>query len=102
MYADDSQVIVSVACPRCGELELPPAQVRLVTTPGGPEYQFRCNSCHHSVSHQADDAVVAVLAELDAAYVDTALTVDDAPLTVDDLLDLMLAPLTDFRAAEAA
>ncbi len=95
-YRDE--VVLSVLCPSCGEVDLTPDQLWLViaSAPGRSHYRFRCGGCELSVTHHANDAVVAVLAELVA--VEELEIPDEAleshvgpPLTRDDLLDLLLA-----------
>jgi hypothetical protein len=105
----DTGVLMTVQCPRCGEIDLTPDRVWLVVgdAPERTRYRFHCGGCDQAVSHPADDLVVAVLAELvGVEQVDLTLanlsTQDTPTLSVDDLLDLMLKPLTDFRAIETA
>jgi hypothetical protein len=93
-----NDVVLSALCPSCGEVDLTPDQLWLVlaSAPDRSHYRFRCSSCEQSVSHHADDAVVAVLATLVAVeeleIPDEALEPHDGPpLTTDDLLDLLLA-----------
>jgi hypothetical protein len=91
-------VVLSVLCPTCGEVDLTSDQVWLViaSEPDRSHYRFRCSTCESSVSRPADEAVIALLAELVAVEMldipAEALEAHDGPsLTTDDLLDLMLA-----------
>ncbi len=91
-------VVLSVLCPTCGEVDLTTDQVWLViaSEPDRSHYGFRCSTCERSVSRPADVEVIAVLAELVAVeeleIPAEALEAHDGPtLTTDDLLDLMLA-----------
>jgi acyl carrier protein len=95
-YRDD--VVLTVICPTCGEVDLTTDQVWLVIASAADRshYRFRCASCNQSVRRPADETVVALLAELVAVeefdIPDEALeTHDGPPLTSDDLLDLVLA-----------
>ena len=95
-YRND--VVLSVLCPSCGEVDLTSAQVWLViaSVPSRSHYGFRCSSCEQSVSRYADDAVVAVLADLVAVEeldipAEALESHDGPPLTPDDLIDLVLA-----------
>jgi hypothetical protein len=102
-YSND--VVLSVICPGCGEIDLTTDQVWLViaSAPERSLYLFRCSGCQQQVSHRADDAVLAVLTELAAVEeleIPEEEQHDGPPLTVDDLLDLMLKPLTDLRGIE--
>ena len=91
-------ILIDVDCPHCGDVALGTDQVWLVLAdaPGRSRYSFHCPSCSTLVSHVPSAAAVQVLVNLVAveelAVPAEALERHDAPpLTVDDLLDLMLA-----------
>jgi hypothetical protein len=95
-YRND--VVLSVLCPSCGEVDLTSDQVWLVisSVPSRSHYGFRCSGCEQSVSRHADEAVVAVLADLVAVEelevpAEALESHDGPPLTTDDLIDLVLA-----------
>jgi predicted RNA-binding Zn-ribbon protein involved in translation (DUF1610 family) len=95
-YRND--VVLSVLCPSCGEVDLTSDQVWLVITSAKSRshYRFRCSDCGQSVSRHADDTVVALLSELVAVEeleipAEALESHDGPPLTSDDLLDLVLA-----------
>jgi acyl carrier protein len=95
-YRDD--VVLTVICPSCGEVDLTTDQVWLVIASAADRshYRFRCAGCNLSVRRPADETVVALLAELVAVeefeIPAEALETHDGPaLTSDDLLDLVLA-----------
>ena len=95
-YRDD--VVLSVLCPACGEVDLTSDQVWLViaSVPSRSHYGFHCSSCGESVSRPADEQVVAVLAGLVAVEeleipAEALESHDGPPLTPDDLIDLVLA-----------
>lgn len=105
-YRDD--VVLSVFCPSCGEVDLTSDQVWLVIASAADRshYGFRCSTCDQSVRRHADETVVALLAALVAVeeldIPAEALEPHDGPLlTPDDLLDLMLA-LEEHAATERA
>jgi hypothetical protein len=105
-YRDD--VVLSVFCPSCGEVDLTSDQVWLVIANAADRshYRFRCASCDRSVSRHADETVVALLAELVAVEeleipAEALESHDGPPLTSDDLLDLVLA-LEQHAAAGSA
>jgi hypothetical protein len=91
-------VVLSVLCPTCGEVDLTSDRVWLViaSEPDRSHYGFRCSTCERTVSRPADGDVIALLAEFVAVeeleIPAEALEPHDGPaLTTDDLLDLMLA-----------
>jgi hypothetical protein len=95
-YRDD--VVLTVLCPACGEVDLTSDQVWLViaSVSSRSHYGFRCSNCEQSVSRHADESVVAVLAQLVAVEeleipAEALESHDGPPLTPDDLLDLVLA-----------
>jgi hypothetical protein len=95
-HRDD--VILTVLCPTCGEVDLASDQVWLVlaNVADRSHYRFHCSTCDQSVRRHADETVIALLAGLVAveelAIPAEALESHVGPaLTSDDLLDLMLA-----------
>ena len=94
-YRDD--VVLSVVCPSCGEVDLTSDQVWLViANAADSHYRLRCANCDRSVSRHADETVVALLVELVAVEeleipAEALESHDRPPLTSDDLLDLVLA-----------
>jgi predicted RNA-binding Zn-ribbon protein involved in translation (DUF1610 family) len=95
-YRND--VVLSVLCPACGEIDLTTDQVWLVvaSVPSRSHYSFTCTSCGQLIHRHADDSVVTLLAPLVAvdelAIPAEALESHDGPpLNSDDLLDLVLA-----------
>ncbi len=94
----NDDLVFSVLCPRCGEIDLGYDQVWLVvaSTPDRSHYCFHCTRCGQLERVHATDAVVAILAELVAVEaLDVPAEALEAhhgsALTLDDLLDLMLA-----------
>jgi hypothetical protein len=95
-YRDD--VVLTVLCPSCGEVDLSADQVWLVvaSVADRSHYRFTCAGCDRSVRRPADETVVALLSELVAVEefeipAEALETHDGPPLTSDDLLDLVLA-----------
>ena len=95
-YRDD--VVLTVLCPSCGEVDLSSDQVWLViaSEPDRSHYRFRCAGCERSVRRPADETVVALLTELVAVEeleipAEALESHEGPPLTSDDLLDLVLA-----------
>lgn len=93
------RAMVRATCERCGDVELVPDEIelRICIAPERSVYAFTCPSCKASiVKSAADPRVVRVLASVGVPIVGWPLPVDviehgDAPpLTVDDLIDLML------------
>ncbi len=94
---------IRVNCPECGTVELTPELIRLtvVRTPAelvGPSshYAFECPGCTQVVEKPADERVAELLTTggVPTAVLSTAVHPEDpppgAPLTADDLLDLLL------------
>jgi predicted RNA-binding Zn-ribbon protein involved in translation (DUF1610 family) len=80
-------------CPRCGEVDMEPAQVRLLQRDRS-EYTFVCPVCGDFVVKDADKKIVGLLLSAGVQWGDQlpkypeALTDPDAPpLTIDDLID---------------
>ena len=92
------EIAISASCPDCGEVELAVDQLWLVLTgaTGTDHYDFRCPDCAALVRHAADEATVALLSplvpveELDVPAEALERHVG-SPLTLDDLIDLMLS-----------
>lgn len=111
---------IKASCPRCGDIELTPAQVRLmVCTSTAPSYAalsyyaFDCHSCACEVRKPADDHVVSLLvsggvqAQVWEVPAEARECHEGAPIGYDDLLDFVLAlhgteHLTAFAATPAA
>lgn len=103
---------IRASCPRCGEVELGPGdlRVRLVADAAGvvrdgSSYRFTCPACEEDVTKPADARIVSLLrgggVEVDVvqtrdleAELDTAATAhpedppDGPPLTLDDVIAL--------------
>ena len=87
----------AATCPACGPVALSPEQMWLVlaSVPGHDHYGFDCPSCEMVVRRPANPVVARILQRTVAVewmhIPAEALEVrDDLPLTVDDLIDLML------------
>ena len=102
---------IKASCPRCGEVELTPADVTLMVCSHAPlsYYAFQCPGCDEEVRKPADDHVISLLVsggvpaqvwELPGE----ALEPKNGPvLTYDDLLDFALnLGESDLLAAFAA
>jgi hypothetical protein len=88
---------ISVHCPDCGEVDLAAEQLWLVLTSatGNAHYDFLCPICDAHVRHHADQATVELLAPLVAVEelhvpAEALESHVGSPLTLDDLIDLML------------
>lgn len=90
---------IKASCPSCGDVELTPAQVRLMVCTSAPQsyYAFDCPGCESEVRKPADDHVVSLLVsggvratvwEVPAEALEVH---DGAAICYDDLLDLLLA-----------
>jgi hypothetical protein len=106
---------IKASCPTCGEVELTPADVRLMVCSHAPlsYYAFDCRGCGDEVRKPADDHVVSLLVSggVPAQVWDLpaeALEIKAGPaLCDDDLLDFalklgetdLLASLVDRAAA---
>ena len=106
---------IKASCPTCGEVELTPADVRLMVCSHAPlsYYAFDCRGCGDEVRKPADDHVVSLLVSggVPAQVWDLpaeALEIKAGPaLCYDDLLDFalklgetdLLASLVDRAAA---
>ena len=89
------EVRMTTHCPDCGELDLSADQLWLVLTSAGrAHYDFICPECGRlerrpiTLDQAAELAPYLAVEELDVPA--EALEIhDDAPLTLDDLIDLM-------------
>jgi hypothetical protein len=54
---------IKTSCPMCGDVELTPAQMRLVVCnqPDRSFYAFSCTNCRDEIRKPADEEVVALL-----------------------------------------
>ena len=54
---------IKTSCPVCGDVELSPAQMRLVVCSKSDwsYYSFRCSTCRDEIRKPADDEVVSLL-----------------------------------------
>jgi len=54
---------IKASCPTCGDVELTPAQVRLVvcSVPAWSFYAFECSTCREEVRKHASEEVVSLL-----------------------------------------
>jgi predicted RNA-binding Zn-ribbon protein involved in translation (DUF1610 family) len=96
-YAVDA--IVKASCPRCGDAELKPTdlKLRVCTIADASTYHFTCPRCEEVVVKPAADGrvvtllqsvgVPTILWELPAELAETHI---GPPLTIDDLIDLRL------------
>jgi predicted RNA-binding Zn-ribbon protein involved in translation (DUF1610 family) len=101
---------IKATCPVCGEVELTPAQVRLVvcSLASLSYYAFECPDCQDEVRKPADDRIVTLLVsggvtpsrwDIPAEALEEKL---GPVLTYDDLLDFALRlRRTEFLAAHA-
>jgi len=104
--------VIKATCPSCGDVELTPAQVRLVTSnvPDRSYYSFTCGACGDLVRKPAGDEVVRLLrvggVVAERVHVPAeALEQHDGPaLTWDDVIDFSawLGQATTIAAAAAA
>lgn len=89
---------IKATCPRCGEVELTPAEIRLAVCTNAPlsSYGFTCLGCRDEVDKPADEHIVAlltsggVLARSWSVPAEALETRPGARLTYDDLLDFAL------------
>lgn len=90
---------IKASCPSCGDVELTPAQVRLMvcTSAALSYYAFDCPGCVREVRKPADDHVVSLLVsggvqatvwEVPAEALEQH---EGAPIGYDDLLDFVIA-----------
>ena len=93
----NQELQLSANCPECGEVELAAEQLWLVLTgTGSDHYDFRCPRCATFVRYPADEAIVALLAQLvSVEELDVPAEALEShigsPLTLDDRIDLMLS-----------
>jgi len=88
----------AASCPRCGDVELAAEQLWLVVTGDAARdhYAFTCPLCECLVRRSANPCTVRVLrrfvaVEEVAVPAEVLEPKEAGPLTVDDLIDLMLA-----------
>lgn len=90
---------IKASCPVCGDVELRPAQLRLVVSnvPERSYYSFRCTTCTDEVRKPADEQVVALLVSGGVQperwdIPSEALEEHNGPaISYDDILDFALA-----------
>jgi hypothetical protein len=100
---------ISANCPDCGEVDLTAEQLWLVLTSatGNADYHFLCPGCTAHVRHHADQATVDLLAPLVAVEerhipAEALESHVGSPLTLDDLIDLLLGLESFAEAAQPA
>ena len=108
----DIMTVIKATCPSCGDVELTPQQIRLVTSnlPDGSYYSFTCDACGDLVRKPAGAEVVrllrvgGVVAERVHVPAEALEEHPGPPLTYDDLLDFgtWLQTATTIAAAAAA
>ena len=87
----------TVHCPDCGDIDLTADELWLVLpNAGAAHYDFVCPDCRSHVRHEADEAMVSFLGGLVATeeLEIPAEALEDhtgQPLTLDDLIDLMVS-----------
>lgn len=90
---------IKASCPVCGDVELKPAQLRLVVCNRADwsYYAFTCTSCSDEVRKPADDEVIALLVSggvLAQRWTIPAEALEErtgSPISYDDVLDFALA-----------
>lgn len=90
---------IKASCPVCGDVELKPAQLRLVVAnvTDRSYYSFQCTTCTDEVRKPADEEVVALLvsggvkAERWTIPAEALEEHDGGVITYDDVLDFALA-----------
>lgn len=90
---------IKASCPMCGDVELKPAQLRLVvaSVPDRSYYAFHCTQCTDEVRKPADEEIVALLVSGGVraerwVIPAEALEAHGGPaLSYDDVLDFALA-----------
>jgi hypothetical protein len=89
---------IKTSCPVCGDVELTPAQMRLVvcTRSEWSFYSFLCTTCQDEIKKPADGEVVTLLVSggvVAEQWVIPAEAMEEhngAPITYDDVLDFAL------------
>lgn len=89
---------IKTSCPVCGDVELKPAQMRLIvcSRPEWSYYAFPCTTCHEEIKKPADDEIVALLVSggvVAEHWVIPAEALEEhggAVITYDDVLDFAL------------
>jgi phage FluMu protein Com len=91
--------IVKATCPRCGDVELTPAdiQLRICSVADASTYHFTCRRCDKVVAKPAaDERIVMLLTSVGVPTVEWHLPAeldevhDGPPISIDDLIDLRL------------
>ena len=101
---------IKASCPTCGEVELTPADVRLMVCSHAPlsYYAFTCTGCLETVKKPADDHVVSLLvsggvpAEVWEVPLEALEPHTGPALSYDDLLDFALQLASSELLAVAA
>jgi hypothetical protein len=96
---EPAMTTIKASCPVCGDVELTPAQMRLVvcSRPEWSYYAFLCTRCQDEVRKPADSEVVALLISGGVAAEEwdipaEALEEKAGPaISYDDVLDFLLA-----------
>jgi len=89
---------IKATCPVCGEVELTPAQVRLMVCSVSERsyYAFDCTGCVDEVRKAADEHVVSLLIAGGVAAIQWRIPAEalearsGAPISYDDVLDFAL------------
>jgi hypothetical protein len=89
---------IKTSCPVCGDVELKPAQMRLIVCSRSDwsYYAFACTDCHDEIRKPADGEIVALLvsggvvAENWVIPAEALEEHDGASITYDDVLDFAL------------
>lgn len=93
---------IKATCPCCGDVDLTPRDVHVTVAAafGWSRYEFSCPTCHETVTRDADDEIVMLLAGAgvrvdrisipDEAVEERVLQATAPALTTDDLLDFAL------------
>lgn len=91
--------IIKATCVMCGEIELSPAEIRLVvcTRPQLSFYSFNCGKCQNEVRNSATSQIITLLSGGGVAietWVIPAEALEEhpgPPISYDDVLDFALA-----------
>lgn len=102
---------IKASCPCCGDVDLTPAQVRLVvcSVQSWSYYSFTCRTCREEVRKPAAPKVIALLtsggvvAEQWSVPAEALEELTGPPISHDDVLDMVLAlQRVDLLSAVAA
>ena len=94
-----AKTMVRTTCNRCGDVELTPEdlELRICIEPERSVYAFTCPICREAIAKPAaDPRVVRALASVGVPIVGWPMPAEEGsladapPLTIDDLIDLML------------